>query len=60
MITDKLPDILTVRELADYFKIHEATVKRAIKSGKLKAFKATRDWRVSKEAVIQWLEAKKE
>jgi len=59
LITENLPDILTVKELADYFKLHETTIKRAIKSGKLKAFKATRDWRISKEAVTQWLDEKK-
>ena len=60
MITEKFPEIFTVKELADYFKVHETTIKRALKSGKLKGFKATRDWRISKEAVIQWIEAKKE
>lgn len=52
---ENLPDVATVKELADYLKVHETTVKRALKSGKLKGFKASRDWRVPKEAVEQWI-----
>jgi len=52
---ENLPEVLTVKELADYLKIHETTIKRALKSGKLKGFKATRDWRISKEAIMQWI-----
>ena len=59
MIFENLPDVLTVKELADYLKVHETTIKRALKSGKLKGFKATRDWRISKQAVIQWINEKK-
>ena len=59
MIFENLPDVLTVKELADYLKVHETTIKRSIKSGQLKGFKATRDWRIAKEAVIQWINEKK-
>ena len=55
---ENLPDILTVKELSDYLKIHEATIKKFLKSGKLKGFKASRDWRITKEAVVQWIDEK--
>ena len=58
-MVENLPDILTVKELADYLKVHENTIKRALKSGKLKGFKATRDWRISREAIIEWIDINK-
>ncbi|SET38440.1 DNA binding domain-containing protein, excisionase family [Natronincola peptidivorans] len=53
---DKLPEILTTKQLAEFLQISDQTVKRAIKSGKLKAFKVGKDWRIEKEAVIEWID----
>lgn len=55
---DKLPEIVTVRQLADFLQISELTVLRAIKAGNLDAFKAGRDWRIEKEAVLKWVQKK--
>jgi len=55
---DKLPEILTTRELADFLKISDQTVIRAIKAGSLNAMKVGRDWRIEKEAVFEWLKGK--
>jgi excisionase family DNA binding protein len=52
---DNLPDILTVKQLAEFLQVSELTVKRAIKSGELEAFKAGRDWRIEKESVLKWV-----
>ena len=53
-----LPDVVTVKELSELLKVSDVTIKRALKSGKLKGFKVARDWRISKEAVLQWINAK--
>jgi len=55
---DKLPEIVTVKQLAEFLQISEITVKRAIKNGDLEAFKAGRDWRIEKEAVMRWVDKK--
>ncbi len=55
---DNLPDIITVKQLADFLQISELTVKRAIKSKDLEAFKVGRDWRIEKEAVMKWVKKK--
>jgi len=55
---ENLPEVLTVKELASLIKVHETTIKRALKNGKLKGFKATRDWRISKDEVLKWIDAK--
>jgi excisionase family DNA binding protein len=52
---NKLPDVVTVKQLAEYLQVSETTIKRAIKSKKLRAFKVGRDWRIEKNAVIEWV-----
>ena len=52
---DNLPDISTTKELSEYLKVSGPSIKRAIKDGKLKAFKVGRDWRVEKKSVIEWV-----
>ena len=41
-----MDDILTVQEVADYFKVSRSTVWRWCNQGKLSAFKAGHGWRV--------------
>jgi len=53
---DKLPDIVTVKQLADFLQTSEQTVVRAIKKGDLAAFKVNREWRIEKEAILKWVE----
>jgi len=53
---DQLPNITTIKELSDFLKVSVQSIKRAIYSGKLKAFKVGRDWRIEKDAVIEWIE----
>lgn len=55
---DMLPEIVTVKQLAEFMQISELTVKRALKSGELEGFKIGRDWRIEKDKIIKW--AKKE
>jgi excisionase family DNA binding protein len=53
---DNLNDISTIKELAEFLKVNEATIRRAIDSGKLKALKVGKSWRIEKEEVIKWLQ----
>jgi len=55
LVLDNLPEISTPKELADFLKVNDQTIKRAIKSGKLKALKVARDWRIERKAVIEWI-----
>lgn len=52
---DNMPDIVTVKQLAEFLQVSDLTIKRAIKSGKLEAFKVGRDWRIEREKAIEWL-----
>ena len=51
-----LPEIVTPKELANYLKISEITIKRALRTGELTGFKAGRDWRIEKQKVMNWLQ----
>jgi excisionase family DNA binding protein len=50
-----LPEVLTTKQLAEFLHVSDQTNKRAIKAGKLEAFKIGKDWRIEKEAVIKWV-----
>lgn len=55
---DKLPNISTVKQLAEFLQVTELTVRRAINAGELKAFKVGREWRIERDSVLEWLEQK--
>jgi len=46
--------ILTVKELSDYLRVHPTTVYRLLKGGKLPAFKVGSDWRFNVESIDRW------
>jgi excisionase family DNA binding protein len=47
--------VLTVRELAAYLRVHQATVYRLLREQKLPAFRVGADWRFSREAIERWM-----
>jgi excisionase family DNA binding protein len=49
------PRVLTVRELAAYLRVHQATVYRLLREQKLPAFRVGADWRFSREAIERWM-----
>jgi excisionase family DNA binding protein len=56
---NNLPDIVTVKELAEFLKTSDQTIKRALKRGDLEGFKVGGYWRLEKEAVIKWIDSNK-
>ncbi len=55
---EKLDDVVTVKELADFLKVNIETIKRALKSKKLKGFKVGNEWRIYREDIAEWLNQK--
>ena len=53
--SDIPPRVLTVRELAGYLRIHQATVYRLLKEQKLPAFRVGADWRFNREEIERWM-----
>lgn len=55
---DNLPDIITIKQLAEFLQISEPTIHRAIKAGNLKSLKVGKSVRIEKESVMEWLKEK--
>jgi len=51
---DQLPDVVSVKQLADFLQVSDQTILRALRSGELKGFKIARDWRIEKEEILKW------
>ena len=59
ILFENLPDVVTLKQLAEFLKVSEMTIRRALISGELKGFKIARDWRIDKKAILQWIEEQK-
>jgi len=46
--------VMTVRELADYLRIHPSTIYRLLKQKRIPAFKFGREWRFNRETIDRW------
>ena len=55
---DEFDDILTIAEVADALKIGTSYAYRIVKSGKLKAYKDGKDWKIPKEWLVQYIASK--
>lgn len=53
---DKLPNITTTKELGEFLKVSESTIKRAIRSGDLKVIRVGKGVRIEKSSVMDWIE----
>lgn len=47
-------ETFTVEELAKYLKLHEFTVRRLAREGKIPSFKAGGQWRFRKDEIEAW------
>ena len=47
-------EVLTVAELAEYLRVHPATIYKLLKARKLPAFKIGSDWRFNREHIDEW------
>jgi excisionase family DNA binding protein len=51
-------NILTVSELASYFRVHQATIYRLLKSREIPAFRVGSDWRFDRETIDEWIRSR--
>jgi len=59
VLFENLPDVVTLKQLAEFLKVSEMTIRRVLISGELKGFKIARDWRIDKKSILQWIEEQK-
>lgn len=54
-ITPPPSPIMKIEELAEYLRIHPATIYRMLKRNAIPAFKIGTDWRFHRSAIDQWV-----
>ncbi|MGI2336564.1 MAG: response regulator [Dehalogenimonas sp.] len=52
-----MPELLTVREVADYLRVTQKTVYRLLQKGTIPALKVSHSWRFDKAAIDEWLKS---
>jgi excisionase family DNA binding protein len=52
----ELPELLDVKQVASYLRLHEVTVLSFAREGKLPGFKVGREWRFRADDIKRWLE----
>jgi excisionase family DNA binding protein len=50
-----LAQIMTTKEMAKYLKLHQITICKLSKEGKIPAIQIGRVWRFDKEAIDEWI-----
>jgi excisionase family DNA binding protein len=53
--SDMASGVLTVREVAEYLRVHQTTIYRLLKEQKLPAFRVGSDWRFNREVIERWM-----
>lgn len=49
------PDIMTIREVAEYLRLTEKTAYRFALEGKIPGFKVGAAWRFRREDIVNWI-----
>jgi excisionase family DNA binding protein len=52
-------EAMTVREVADFLKLHRETVNRMIKSGELPALKVGTAFRLNRVQIMEWAKSRR-
>ena len=50
-----MAEIMTTREVAKYLKLHEITISKLVKEGKIPGVRIGRVWRFDKETIDKWI-----
>jgi excisionase family DNA binding protein len=49
-----LPQVMTVREVSEYLRVHRATVYRLLRTKQLPGFRVGGEWRFGRETIDRW------
>jgi excisionase family DNA binding protein len=49
-----MQDVLTLEEVAEYLRVHRATIYRLLKKNKIPGFRVGGDWRFNRESIDRW------
>jgi excisionase family DNA binding protein len=48
-------EILTVKDMCDLRQVHQSTVYKLIKAGKIPTFRIGADWRFRRDQIMSWI-----
>ena len=51
-------EILTVREICDLLQVHQSTIYKLVRQGKIPSFRVGTDWRFRKDLIERWMAEK--
>ena len=51
-------EVLTIKDVCDLLQVHQATLYKMVKQGKIPAFRIGSDWRFRKDAIMRWMAEK--
>jgi len=57
-MTNKIKEIMDLRDVAQYLDVHPATIYKYAREGKIPAFKFGSDWRFHRKMVDKWIAEK--
>jgi excisionase family DNA binding protein len=51
-------DILTVKEICDLLQVHQSTVYKLVREGRIPSFRIGSEWRFRKDVILRWMAEK--
>jgi excisionase family DNA binding protein len=51
-------EILTVKEISDLLQVHQPTIYKMVRQGKIPSFRVGADWRFRKDLIERWMAEK--
>jgi excisionase family DNA binding protein len=48
-------EILTVREICDLLQVHQSTIYKMVRQGKIPCFRIGSDWRFRRDRIVRWM-----
>ncbi len=51
----EMPPVMDVGDVAEYLRVSRVTVRQMLRDGRLKGFKAGREWRIARSSVEELL-----
>ena len=51
-------EVLTVKEICDLLQVHQSTIYKMIRQGKIPTFRIGSDWRFRRDRIMRWMPSK--
>jgi excisionase family DNA binding protein len=48
-------EVLTIKEISDLLRVHQSTVYKLVREGKIPSFRVGSDWRFRRDLIERWV-----